>query len=410
MPASTLTRSARLRLAHGASLFGFGLSIALLWPPRLSATTPTPLMSCCGGSACCGPVGLPCQLSYGVEGTVVDARTGAPIAGARITVAGDLTTTSNSDGSFGAFGSRPETCNLDYYVPIVVEARGYAPFSDALYTSVPLRHLDVRLEPLGTGTGFMVSGVVAEYPPCESGMDGVTVVLAPLGRRTQTGSSGPGYPSGFFAFADVPPGTYTLSVEPRCNLYGCWDPQPVTVANLDVGLAFCPHVQDDVVRLGAGRATGAPGSAVDIDFSLHTAGADVAHVASTIGFEPEARIAAAADGTPDCEVVAAAEAAAFSWVPAGCAPGDCVAVRSEVQIGGTPPQDDAALFRCRIAITDQPADSCYHVLRCVDLEVSDRNGVSLEAMCENGSVTSETPRAGLGFSFSVTPKHPVADD
>jgi hypothetical protein len=400
-------RIGRTRVWLAVGLFWLG---GLSWAPPASATTPTPLMSCCGGSACCGGrgwFGTPCQLAYGAAGTVTDARTGAPIVGARVTAAG-IETLSTEDGSYGAFGSRPDTCHLDYYVPVSAQAHGYAPFGDALYTSVPVRHLDIRLEPLDTGTGYTINGVVAESPPCEGSVNGVTVILEPLGRRTETATVG--LATGFFEFADVPPGEYTVRAEPTCTLYGCWEPRSVSVSMFDVGASLCPTLPADAARLSIGHVTGAPGDTVAIDFVLHAADAAPTGVTSTISFEPEAAIAAAADGGPDCELVADVEAASFGWLPAGCTAGaDCTALRAEVQIGAAPPPDDAVLFRCRAAITDQPADRCYHRLRCLDLTISG-GGAPLDAMCEHGSVTSEMPQPGLQYHFAVIPEQPVVGD
>lgn len=396
---------------------GIWLAAAVIWlgavdAQRLSATTPTPLRSCCDGTACCGGsvdgAGAPCQLAYGASGTVTDARTGAPLARARVTVAG-IETLSNDDGSYGAFGSRPDTCQLDYDVPVLAEADGYAPFSDAPYTSVPLRQLDIRLEPLDAGTGHTISGVVTESPPCDGGVDGVTVVLEPLGRRTESATVG--LSPGFYAFTNVPPGEYTVRTEPACTLDGCWAPRPVTVSTFDVGASFCPTLRADVARLDIADVTGAPGATVPVDVALHTGGVAPARVTATIDFAPEARIAVAAAGGPDCEPVAAVEAASFGWLPVGCAAGvDCAAVRAEVQIGAAVVADDAVLFRCQAAITDQPADTCSHQLRCRDLTLTAAGGAPLDAMCAHGSVTSRTPQAGLGFAVAVTPDQPVVGD
>ncbi|MFN8643141.1 MAG: hypothetical protein U0802_16340 [Candidatus Binatia bacterium] len=108
--------------------------------------------------------------------------------------------------------------------------------------------------------------------------------------------------------------------------------------------------------------------------------------------------------------MAEVEAASFGWLPTGCTAGvDCDAVRAEVQIGAAVPLDDAVLFRCRAAITEQPADGCYHRLRCIDLAVAAAGG-AIGAMCAHGSVTSQTPQPGLQYAFAVTPEHPLVGD
>jgi hypothetical protein len=341
----------RIRAAGAASLWpALGGWVAAAGP-----SGPAEMLRRNGSLQSCGGAGgssIACRLAYGASGTVVDARSGEPIGGAVVTVL-DVTTTSNPDGTYGAFGNHPETCHLDYYVPITAHADGYAPYFDALYTSVPIRYADIRLEPLDSGTGNAITGVVAESPHCEGGMNGVTVVLEPLGLQTESGTADHGTPAGYFEFNNLPPGEYTLRTEPPCNLHGCWDPVTVSVSTSDVDASLCLLPRRNAVQVSVGRAVGAPGGNTTVDVTIadaNSAGGDPARVSATIGFEPDARIMVEGDNSPACDAVADVEAAAFTWLPAGCTPGiACTAVHTELQIGALALNNGTVLFRCGVA-------------------------------------------------------------
>src|SRR6478609_4173204 len=84
----------------------------------------------------------------------------------------------------------------------------------------PLGHLTVR---------------VAERPDgCSGSVRDITVLLQPRGLAALTG--------GFDNTAKftVPPGSYTLSVHPSCNDFGCWSEQVVIVAGGDQSITLCP--------------------------------------------------------------------------------------------------------------------------------------------------------------------------
>ena len=66
---------------------------------------------------------------------------------------------------------------------------------------------------------------------------GATVTLAPLGWEDVTSVS-----DGSFSFAAVPDGDYTLIVKsPGCTPFGCYKPEPVTVAGSKVFVSIYPN-------------------------------------------------------------------------------------------------------------------------------------------------------------------------
>lgn len=87
--------------------------------------------------------------------------------------------------------------------------------------------------------GFRINGHVAEFPGCMGHMRGIGVVLNPLGLRTETLIGPDPVVAGTFSFEDVPPGEYTLAIDPRCNPYGCWPPTAVRVVGGDVSVQIC---------------------------------------------------------------------------------------------------------------------------------------------------------------------------
>lgn len=86
---------------------------------------------------------------------------------------------------------------------------------------------------------FAVRGTVTEFPNCTGFMRGITVVLDPLGLTTRTAIGPDPGVAGTFAFDDVPPGDYTLTISPSCNPSGCWPPTPVRVVDRDVEVLIC---------------------------------------------------------------------------------------------------------------------------------------------------------------------------
>lgn len=95
-----------------------------------------------------------------------------------------------------------------------------------------------------TGTGFAVDGCVDEFPGEGCGQFGVTVRLDPLGLTGGT------YSDLDFHFGNIPPGSYVLSVFQRCNPWGCWPDEPVTITDHDVfvHIPLIPYTSTPLAR------------------------------------------------------------------------------------------------------------------------------------------------------------------
>ena len=71
-----------------------------------------------------------------------------------------------------------------------------------------------------------VSGCLSEFPAPSCGIVQATVELQPLGLTSEN--------TEFFSFENVAAGSYMLRVTPPCNLFGCWVPTPIEVADEDL--------------------------------------------------------------------------------------------------------------------------------------------------------------------------------
>ncbi len=77
-------------------------------------------------------------------------------------------------------------------------------------------------------------------------------------------------------------------------------------------------------KIIAGNASGDPGQQVTVTVTLSTGGQSVAGTQNDIGFQPQARVAAKANGKPDCAVNGdiGKGATSFAFRPSGCSGDD----------------------------------------------------------------------------------------
>lgn len=116
----------------------------------------------------------------------------------------------------------------------------------------------------------------------------------------------------------------------------------------------------ETVCIAAGSVSGAPGESVDFDVTLLQDGFDTNVIGNDITTDGSVRIAARADGTPDCAVNSAVRSlvAAFDFLPRGCAPAvDCTGLRAAMESYSEFGEGNV-LYRCRVDIaSDAPAGS-----------------------------------------------------
>lgn len=103
---------------------------------------------------------------------------------------------------------------------------------------------NIRIDELGAGVRnslfgcseetFSLCGCVDEFPDRSCGMRGVTLTLEPGGTTAY-----PDYGSSTFCFEGLPPGDYTVKVDPPCNPFGCWAREAkVTITDDDLFVVF----------------------------------------------------------------------------------------------------------------------------------------------------------------------------
>jgi hypothetical protein len=144
------------------------------------------------------------------------------------------------------------------------------------------------------------------------------------------------------------------------------------------------------IAIDIGDATAAPGGIGLFAVRLHAMGAEVAGTQNEIGFAPPIRIAARANGVPDCAVNPHLNkgATSFGFEPRGCVGTGCTSVRAFVLSfdNSDPIPDNSVLYTCHFEVRADAAAGGYPLVNS-GLGASNRAGVFLSASGKNGSVT-----------------------
>jgi len=147
----------------------------------------------------------------------------------------------------------------------------------------------------------------------------------------------------------------------------------------------------DPARLRVGSATVHAGDEITLAVTLDTHGETISGTENMIELVPEVRIAAKANGRPDCTVNPDIDrnATLFSFRPTGCAASSaCTAIKAIVLSFHNldPLPDGAQLYSCRIAVAADAAPGRYP-LRVTESLASNPRGVAVELAGVDGEVT-----------------------
>jgi len=150
---------------------------------------------------------------------------------------------------------------------------------------------------------------------------------------------------------------------------------------------------DCSVSLAVGSAAGAPGQQVSVNVLLDTNGHQVAGTENDISFDPDAPIAAKANGAPNCTVnpLINKDATTFRFQPAGCEVGDCESVHALVFAidNNDPIDDESILYTCRVNLPATGSTESFP-LSCANAVASTPDGARLPSQCSSGMVTAST--------------------
>ena len=154
-----------------------------------------------------------------------------------------------------------------------------------------------------------------------------------------------------------------------------------------------------VASIDVGSASGPAGTSVTFSVTIALLGdppAAVAGVQNDIGFDPAARVAAKANGRPDCTVNAAInkDATNFTFLPMGCTPAvGCTGVRAFVLSTSNvdPFPDGATLYTCQVDVDPTAALGTYPLVASMPLG-SGPLGEILPVLATNGAIeVTEAP-------------------
>jgi hypothetical protein len=144
----------------------------------------------------------------------------------------------------------------------------------------------------------------------------------------------------------------------------------------------------------AGSASGLPGDVVTFTVSLHTAGQVIGGAENDLRLDASTAIPPNADGNPDCVVNPAIkkEAAAFGFLPFGCAGAACTQIRAVVfsMSNFLPIPDGSVLYTCKVNIAGD-AEPGVHTLTVSNVVASSPKGDRLPATGTDGEIVVVSP-------------------
>jgi MYXO-CTERM domain-containing protein len=182
------------------------------------------------------------------------------------------------------------------------------------------------------------------------------------------------------------------------------------VAALTAGAVLMLAAQAHAVVINVGDAQGAAGSVVSVSISLESEGDVVAGTENVITFPTGARIAALANGTPDCTVnEAIMKNLSDAFQPPDCEGTACTGYKGIIiSLENTDEiPDGSTLYTCNVQI-DAAATGTL-ALACSDPGASDPDGNALDTTCTDGEITvggagpTDTPTTGGGATATPTP-------
>ncbi|MEO8604901.1 MAG: hypothetical protein ABI629_20205, partial [bacterium] len=200
---------------------------------------------------------------------------------------------------------------------------------------------------------------------------------------------------------------------------------PATVLiELEVAPGFAATVSvslvpENQIQVRIDAQSGAPGGDAPMQVRLQPLGLGVVALTQSLSYDPFARIAARADGQPDCQAGPdlRLDHASFAFTPDGCAPATtCSGLRAEVVAREAIPVNpevypsDAVVYSCRIAISTAGAPSCEHALTCAGASARDAAGQALRVDCSDGSVAANYAAEEVQFSLNTDPPQPRVGD
>ncbi|MDX2166865.1 MAG: beta-propeller fold lactonase family protein [Deltaproteobacteria bacterium] len=235
----------------------------------------------------------------------------------------------------------------------------------------------VAVDPSRTGFRFLPAGCAG------ANCTGLRASLTSLGDPLR---DGPLYWCvGQVAF-DAAAGRRQLTLGNASAATAAGDPIPVFIGS-------SPSVEvrgEPDVFLVPSQPSGAPGARVSLTITLETRGPTIAGTQNQIEFADGIRVAATANGRPDCRVNPAIDknGTGFAFSPSGCSGDACRALRSLVlSLDNVDPiPNGSVLYTCTLLI-DAAATRGAHTLQLSDVGASDPDGRAIDARGRAATIT-----------------------